>query len=87
MMARALVAIVSGGLKVFVNDAAQTKLVIEALREAPKAQGTVLGGYAAAAAKVMQAATQAYPEHRMRGLRDVAWHGRPKLPAPLAPNS
>ena len=83
-MVRAPVAIVSGSLKVSINDLVQTKQVIDALRESPKASVSVLSGHAGAAARVLFPASQAFPEHRARNLRGVSWHGRSALPAHLS---
>ena len=77
---RAPVALVAGGIKVFVNDVAHLGAVVAALQAQPKS-GSALGleTIAAAAARVMQEASQAYPNCRVRSLRDVAWCSRGKM--------
>ena len=77
---RAPVALVAGGIKVFVNDVAQLGAVVAALQAQPQS-GSALGLeiIAAAAARVMQEASQSYPDCRVRSLRDVAWCSQGKM--------
>ena len=86
---RAPVAIVAGGINIFVNDMAQLGNVLSELQQQPKrgaASGRAQPGLsetALAAQQGLQAASLAYPEHRVRGLRGAAWLGRTQLPARL----
>ena len=70
---RAPVALVAGGIKVFVNDVAHLGAVVAALQAQPKCGATLgLELLATAAARVMLEASQTYPNSRARSLRDVA---------------
>ncbi len=73
------VSLVRGQVKVFVNDLTTLEKVIKALDGDRGGTFGHLEALAAASGAILDAAATCFPDARIRGLKDVVYHGRGKL--------
>jgi hypothetical protein len=85
MSSRSPISIICGHVKLFINEPALLPEVLAALPRAPagEANPQVIGALAVASARIVDATCAADPSLKVKGLRDVLWHHRHRLPRGL----